>query len=176
MINDEKNFNLLLELIKLYKKYGTESFSELSRLLNDKNFINTFNKVLDKSSIVAKEKGINAEDKKPKKINFKDELLLMSQTDKQKSEILLNIYNKLQSKTVFNTNKHLIHFASEIGLNLTASARNQNIRAIMKTLMQFSIDKLLEIEIQFENLRNDGDRSLDSWSNIILNKNYRTAN
>ncbi|MCZ7611013.1 MAG: hypothetical protein M5U17_12725 [Ignavibacterium sp.] len=176
MIKDEKEINLLLDLIKIYKKYGSEPFAGLIKSLNDKEFLDTFTKVLENTSFIAKEKGIKPKGKKLKKLNLKDELLLLSQKDKQKSEILLFIYDKLISKTVLSTNKQLMNFASELGLNLTAKSRSQNIVSVMKTLIQLPIEKLSNIRIKFDVGNNYGDRSLEGWSNIILKKNSRNAN
>lgn len=176
MIKDEKEINLLLDLIKIYKKYGSDAFSRLISALNDKDFLDTFTKVLENTSLMAKEKGIKPKETKKKKLNIKDELLLLSQTDKQRSEILLFIYDKLIAKAMFTTNKHLVNFASEMGLNLVAKSRSQNIVSLMKTLMQLPLEKLNELKIKFEVNRNNGDRSLEGWSNIILNKSSKNAN
>jgi hypothetical protein len=176
MIKDEKEITLLLDLIKIYKKYGPECFAGLIKSLNDKEFLDNFNKVLENTILIAKEKGIKPKEKKPKKLNLKDELLLLSQTDKQRSDILLFIYDKLISKTVFKTNKHLVNFASEVGINLNANSRSQNIVSVMKVLIQLPIEKLNELKIRFEVNRNDKDRSLEGWSNIILNKSSKNAN
>jgi len=168
MKNYEKELELLLEILKIHKRFGSGTFNGLIALLNDQEVLKKYENILtsiDKFAI--KKRSIELS---RKKLSTKEKLLKIATSDKQKGDLLLLFYDKLMAKEWFPTQKQLVGFGVESGVILKGKSRDKNVSKIMETLLLLPESKLLELKSRFE-VSSENDRSLENWSDIIFDKN-----
>ncbi|MBV6512521.1 MAG: hypothetical protein FMNOHCHN_02028 [Ignavibacteriaceae bacterium] len=168
MKNYEKELELLLEILKIHKKFGSGTFNGLITLLNDKEMLKKYENILtsiDKLSNKKKSDELNR-----KKISIKEKLIQIATSDKRRGDLLYLFYDKLMAKEWFPTQKQLVGFGVEAGVILKGKSRDKNVSKIMETLLLLPESQLLELKARFE-VSSENDRSLENWSDIIFDKN-----
>ena len=178
-MSNNSELDLLVDIAKLLKKYGPSTFETLSTTLSSPDFLNKLSLLLSKSASAARTSGLNsAQDRKEKnqKTTFRSSLLSLHEIEPEKSTILVQLYDDLMAKTVLPTLRDLQAFASDMGLpSIKAAARDKAVVPFLKSLMLLDTNQLKSIIAGMKKVNSEDDRSLEGWSNIILDK-HRGAN
>lgn len=176
-MNDKKDLDLLVEIAKLLKKYGPETFESLASNLSSPDFSGYLIDILSKSARTAKSVKINqgASSKKRKtQRDFRESLVELGKSEPDKSKLLLDFYERLVEKAVFSTLRDIQTFLTDQGFQAPkAKARDKAIIPFMKVLMSLSLGKLKDCLDEINSLTARNDRSLRGWSDIILDKERR---
>ena len=174
-MNEQREFDLLADIAKLIKKHGPDAFERLAGLTSSPEFAERLTTVLTASATVAKAsrpKGtpkISARD-------FRASLVKLSDTEPEKSQIITKFFDDLVAKSVLPTSEHIKRFSADIGTELSASkTRNEAIIALTQSLLPLPLEQLAEKFGLFTSTTGKDDRSLEGWSNIILNLDRRTT-
>lgn len=97
-------------------------------------------------------------------------LVALENTEPKKYQLLMKFYNELITKAVLPSLTDIKGFATEIGLpEVRATSRQKAISPLIGSLIKSPYDELIA-KIQSLGKYRTGDRSLESWSKIILNK------
>ena len=177
-MSDRPEFELLIEIAKLFGKYGPETFESLSEKLSTPEFSERLSSVL---SVVAKkgrtvrpqETELTEQTRSPK--DFRSSLVAAKKTDPEKSELLVNFYDGLTAKTFLPTLRDIQAFVSDTGSPpLKASTRDKAIIPLVKVLLPLPLEELKTRLSVVKSVPSQDDRSLEGWSNIILDKGRRT--
>lgn len=166
-MNSNKELDLLVDIIKLYKKYGQDSFSSLVRFLSEGNIedISTLLK-----EIPSKTKNKEKDLKQRSSINIL--LSDLENADQEKFKIINEFYEELIAKIVLPTFRELKDFALDCDLELKTDSRQKAISPFIKHLIGLPKDQLIS-KIRSLNKRDADDRSLEGWSKIILNNELK---
>lgn len=177
-MSNKPEFELLAEIAKLLKKYGPEAFEMLSRNLSSPDFSGRLISILSTTARVARtvrRNEIGGIEHKGFSKDFRTSLVALEKTEPEKSALLTKLYDDMKAKTVLPTLRNIFAFASDNGLpSITATARDKAIVPFLKTLMPLP---LLELKSKLSSIKPvpvKDDRSLEGWSNIILDKASRT--
>lgn len=169
---ENKRIDLLTDIVKLLKKYSPEVFYDLANFLKDEKLTYTLEELLIKISEEGKKHKIVSSKKREKPLlKIREQLISLKESDKEKSEILLSFYDKIYSQGANLKLKDIKNFALDSGLDLSNTKLRDD--AISKLLLHFIRLPLNELTIflsQFKFHSFDSNRSLESWSNIILKK------
>ncbi len=172
-MTDRNEFDLLVEIAKLVRKYGPETFERLATQISKPEFAQRLSDIVlvmaTSSRTAQKNKGQLAV-KQPQG-NFRSELIELKKSDEEKGELLLRLYDCLMEKTLLPTLRDMKAFASDNGLPLPkATARDKAIIPLIKALLTLPLG---ELKTRLQRLRpssDSNDRGLEGWSNIILGK------
>jgi len=173
-VNDKPEIKLLGDLIKLLKKYGIDTFSLLIDMLSTPEFndllVATLTKTIEVSRISKAEK---TETKRTPR-DFRSSLVELGISDPEKSDLLLKFHDNLMGKNILPTLRDIQAFVSDTGLpSIKSSARSKAIVPLIKSLSELSLDELRTKIAIVKAVSSQNDRSLEGWSNIILDKERR---
>lgn len=179
MIN-KSEIQLLTEIAKLIKKYGPETFETLSKSLYSPEFSNHLAALLSKSATIGHDSRRNISGRTRNAIGihtFRSTLVALAEKDRDKSAIVVKLYDDLTSKTILPTLRDIQAFLSDAGLPiLKAKGRDKAIIPFIKILLPYSATDLASLLSHIKYSSTNDDRSLESWSNIILDKKRRSRN
>ena len=173
-MTNEKEYDLLIDIIKLIKKYGFETFEDLAKELSSPSIQEKLPEILSKTVKSVKKYPIKQPRSKkttdsPR--SFRAKLSKLKETEPEKGRILLNFYDDLLSKRCLPNVRDIENFISDAGLRpLTAKARQNAIIPFLKQLVLFEVTEIEKLLINVPPLVKDNDRSLAGWSDIILKK------
>ncbi|MDQ3398292.1 MAG: hypothetical protein M3511_11095, partial [Deinococcota bacterium] len=106
--------------------------------------------------------------------NFRSSIFEIKEDEPEKSELLLKLYDDLLAKTALPSLRDIHEFLADTELPpLKATSRSKAIVPLIKTLMTLQMPDLRAKLSKIESLSTQDDRSLEGWSNIILNKDQR---
>jgi len=167
----ERELDLLLDLLRLLKKYGSESFELLANDLSSPEATEDLSRIL--TQVSRKAKRIHKSEKnrggKPQYPAPKS-LFILEKTDPMKFQILIKFYNDLIAKKILPSLSDIKQFAAEYGLpEVRAESRQKAINPLINALVTSPYDKMKE-RIQSISMHELGDRSLEGWGKIILKK------
>jgi len=170
-MNRKTELDLLVELAKLVKKYGPESFEALSDLLSSPVMTQRLPSLLKE---VAKESRTNTtvkqEIKNIKRAPTPRSLNNIEESEPEKYSILMDIYNSLNDKTALPTLEGIRKFSLDHDLpRITAKTRKLAINQLINSLSGLPEGEFERIAQSFKKYGFD-DRSLEGWSDIILKK------
>jgi hypothetical protein len=176
-VNNNPELELFVEIAKLIKKYGPETFESLSGKLSSPGYTERLVAILSTTARIARMARVNApETTKHQKFprDFRSSLVALEKTDKEKSGLLIEFYDDLMAKTFLPTLKDIQAFVADHGLPpAKATARDKAIIPLFKALLPLPLDELKRRLLTLKSVSNKDDRSLEGWSNIILNKSHR---
>lgn len=169
----QKELDLLIDVQKLIRKYGEDTFTRLSNNLNGEDFINSI-KLLGKSFPVIKE---TSRDTKIK-TNYQDKLdqviVNLSKKDSGKHKILTILIKELEHKKYFSAVKEFSSYLNEAGIyqsKITTWIQGKYI--LINYLSEKNISYIKSCIEYLEDEKSGKERSLDAWSNVILNEDKR---
>lgn len=173
-MNDRREIELLIEITKLLKKYGTETFSRLADMLStpqlNDQIIVTLTKTIDISRTLKAEK---VETKRTPR-DFRSHLVELGSSEPEKFDLLLQFYDNLIGKSILPSLREIKSFVFDTGLPpIKATTRNKAIVPLLKSLSGLSLDELKAKISMVRTVSPQNDRSLEGWSNIILDKGRR---
>ncbi len=173
-MSEKKELELLIDIAKLLKKYGPETFESLAKNLILPDFSERLASVLSRAAKIAESvpsKELKAVKKKTPKKDFRSSLVELDKTDPEKSGLLLSFYDNMIEKKFLPTLRNIHTFLSDMGFQPPkAKSREKAIVPLVKMLSTLSIDELIECLNDVKAVSRQDDRSLEGWSNIILDK------
>jgi len=162
------NTELIIDLIKLYKKYGSRAFEDLIASLKSQDDINNIILILENSQKLA-EKIKSPIRKKTITTSSPKILDIIKITDPEKFELLNEFYKNLISKHSFSSLKEIRFFREDNNLSpLKSKSYNDAVKSLIIDLAQFPTEKLQKLKISEIN-QNQG---LKGWTDIILKKKH----
>ena len=170
-MTSQRELDLLIDLAKLLKKHGPDTFELLAELISSPEMTQHLSRVLTQVAKTAhavsktkREAGLTQEPRIPKS------LITLKSTEPEKYHLLMNFHNDLTAKIVLSSLRDIKGFALDCGLpEIRAKSRQKAISSLISSLLGFSNEQLIA-RIQSLEKYGTGDRSLKGWSNIILNK------
>ncbi len=172
-MTENRDFDLLADVARLLKKYGPEAFEHLAENLSSPEFFERLISILRTSAkagatVKAAKRPVR---KKQSPADFRTSIV--SLRDKEKSDLLLKFYDDLMAKTILPTLRSLQSFVSDAGLPpFKAKIREKAVVQVVKNLMVLSLEELQLLLSTIRQVPSQDDRSLEGWSNIILNKKH----
>lgn len=167
----ERELDLFIDLLKLLKKYGSESFESLANDLSSSEAFEQLSGILVDVSKKAKAIPKKGKNLKPRQEQHVPKALVaLERSDPEKFELLSRFYNDLATKTVLPTLRDIKDLAEDLGLpEIRADSRQKAISPFISSLALYPFDKV-KARIQSIITQQTGDRHLEDWSKIILDK------
>lgn len=176
-MSDSSSFALLEDLARLLRKHGPGAFSDLAALLRDPAKVDEITTILEASSLAGKRVGLHKADsarsrKKPAPATLLQMLSELKRTDPEKAALLMSFNDDLLSKRVLPSLRDLRYFASDNQLKrVSADSRDKAIGPLIRELSKRTIEELRAIIGRLRTFESAGDdRSLQRWTDVILNK------
>jgi hypothetical protein len=174
--DNNRDFDLLADIAGLLKKYGPEAFEHLAERLSSPELLERLVSILRTSAKAAGTANIGKQPRKKKQSSADFRASLMLLEDKEKAELLVRFYDGLMAKTILPTLRDLQSFVSDAGLSpLKAKIREKAVIQVVKNLRSISLEELQSAISTVRQESFQDDRSLEGWSNIILNKKRSTT-
>lgn len=176
-MNKETEFDLLVDLSKLLKKYGPETFDRLREQMSAPEFVARLTDLLSGAVRVARTlPARTGSERRPlSQKEVRSSLVALGVTDPEKRDLLVRFYDELTAKIVLPTAQDLRGFAARVGLGfLEIRSRPQAVVALLEDLRSRPLDELTVLVADLKTAAGSDDRSLESWSRIILDKELRT--
>lgn len=175
-MKDNKEFELLSDLARLIKKYGSQAFEDLAQDLSNPKFIDAFAEVLRTTARInrATQQRLKKPDNSPK-LDFRSSLFILGLDGAEKGALLMDLYDGLKSKTFLPTLREMQSFVLDNGLpSLKSTSREKALVPFVKAFLPMPIEDVREYLKKIQSTVSD-DGDLEGWSNIIFgNKNQRT--
>ncbi len=167
----QRELDLLVDISKLLKKYGPETFESLSELILNTEITEQLSQILIQSSKTArsiqKEK---RETRAKQKISIPKLLIDLEKIEPEKYQLLMNFHTDLVEKKILTSLRDLKNFAMECGLpEIHSNSRQKALNPLINSLVKFPNEQLIQITQSLDKY-DSSDRSLEKWSNIILKK------
>lgn len=167
----QRELDLLVDLAKLLKKHGADTFESLAESISSPEMTRHLSRVLTQVAKIAHtipktkgETGLKQEPRIPRS------LINLKSTDTEKYQLSMNFYNDLIAKTVLPSLRDIKEFAVDCGLpEIRAKSRQKAISPLISSLVKFPNEQLIA-GIQSLRKYDTSDRSLEGWTNIILNR------
>lgn len=176
-MTNKPEFELLVEITKLLKKYGPETFENLAGNLSTPEFSERLVSILSTTARTARTvrtKEPESPEQKRATRDFRSSLVILEKTEQEKSALLVKFYDDLMAQTVLPTLREIRAFTSDTGLPpVRATSRDKAIVPFLKTLLPLSLDELKSKLSTIRPVSTKDDRSLEGWSNIILDRERR---
>lgn len=179
-MNTDREMDLLLDLAKLLKKHGPETFESLARQLSSPAFLDRLGDFLLSSARAAREAKARRNGAAPNAAaspaDFRLALLHLQESAPEKSALLVKFYDELLGRAILPSMRELREFAFRASLPpLTEKSRPKAVIALLAALQGRPVEELRQVLANIEPVaRPDDDRSLEGWTRIILDKNLRS--
>jgi len=170
----QRELDLLVDIAKLLKKYGPEPFELLAASISSPEMTQHLSVVLTQVAKIARSiPKTKRESRLKEKPSVPRALTALKNVNLEKYQLLMNFYTGLNAKSVLPTLRDLQEFAIDCGLpEVRAKSRQKAISPFIGSLIKLPNEQLIE-KIQLLKKYDMGDRSLEGWSNIILNRQRR---
>lgn len=169
-MTDERRLDLLIDLVKLVRKYGPDSFDELAEYLSSQTTTHDLPQVLTKVAQMVRSLPERKEKEEKKQVApIPKTLLSIKRLEHEKYQLLKPFYDELTAKTMLPTLKDIKEFSRETGLpEIHADSRQKAVSSVINSMVKFSNKEILT-KIQSITKYKSGYRTLEGWGNIILN-------
>jgi hypothetical protein len=169
--------NLLVEISKLLKKYGVKSFENLAVQLSKPELTETIASILVKTAETAKEQP-SVPVKKPEQLEpsaYRQKLLDLEKTESEKSALLIKLYDDLITKAILPNMGDIESFALANDIPVKkASSRHKTVISFVDNFLSLPLEKAKELIATIPPLSRPDNRSLESWSDIILHSKKKS--
>ncbi len=170
-MNDQQDSKLLADLVKLMIKHGPDTFESLSKKLSSPEFTQNLSNTLlnlskNRGNIQLNKKNVQSKTS----MNIPRALIVFKDKDSEKYELLNRFYNKLVMNELLPSLGEIREFVSDLGLKeIKEKSRQKAVNSLINLLAELPNE---QIKLKISSLRkySGGDRSLQGWSDIILNK------
>ncbi|HYT87762.1 MAG TPA: hypothetical protein VEL76_03485 [Gemmataceae bacterium] len=177
-MNEGREFDLLIDVSKLLRKYGPDVFDQLAEQLSAPEFVERLTKLLSGAARTARAVPATQPRLRPKSPSQKEirsSLVALGDTDPERGALLVRLYDELMAKTVLPTMEDLRSFAARVGLcYLEIRSRPQAVVALLGDLRGRPLEELRALVADLNTAAEQHDRSLENWTRIILDKELRT--
>lgn len=168
MIN-QKEMDLLIDLVKLIKKYGPDAFEELANFFSSREKTEQLSLLLKNIAITSR-----SISQKHKENGFIDSMIPPSLSqlkvqEPKKFTLLVEFYKKLQLEKILPSNESIKKFSVECGFSeLKFESREEGIQLLIDLLIKVPEDQLRKNLGSFKRSKSEGG-NLEQWSKMILN-------
>ena len=172
-MNDKNHIDLLVDIAKLLKKYGPDTFETLADNISKPEFAEDLTKILSESAKASRSpKQHNKKDRVNRSGNtFRDSVIEMKDYHPEKGEILLHLYDGLIAKTFLPTLRELNAYLEDNGLpSLKAKSRDKAIISFVKVFLPIPLNELKKYLLNIQPALSNDDSSLERWSKVIFKK------
>jgi len=167
----EQEMDLLLDLAKLLRKHGPETFESLADSISSRETSEKLAHLLRHGAKIA----ASIPTTKRRHAEFKPEpgipkaLITLRTTDPEKYQTLMNFRSHLIARVVLPSLREVREFAKDSGLpEVRAKSRKKAIAQLIGALAKLPSEQLTA-KMQLLKQYGAGDRSLEGWSKVILN-------
>ncbi len=175
-MTEADRFELLRDLARLIRKYGPDAFASLSDFLKTPNAIDQLATILDASATAGQKARVTKASGKPKRAQQGlDEILAeVEKTEPHKAQELSEFVRAFGAKRALPTLRDVRDFASDNGLrSVTATSRDKTLLPLVKDLITRPSGELSTILKRIALHEHEGDRTLEGWAGVILDKERR---
>jgi len=171
----QRELDLLVDLVKLLKKYGPEPFELLAASISSPEMSQHLSTILTQVAKIDHTIPKTKRKTKPrKKPSVPRSLTALKKVEPEKYQLLMNLYTDLIGKTVLPTLRDIKEFVADCKLpQVRTKSRQKAVSSLIGSLIKLPNEQLTA-KIQSLKKYDIGDRSLEGWSNIILNKQPRS--
>lgn len=176
-MSEASKFALLRDLAVLTRRYGLDAFSELASYLKNREGILELAAILEAAEEAGRKSrvprtGVTAPSSRSSKSSLLSMLSKLEREDPEKAEVLSRFYEALATKRALPTLGALRDFAHDNGLRfISAKSRDKAISPLLRDLAGRPINHIRSmlgrVAITDATV---GDRSLEGWADVILNK------
>jgi hypothetical protein len=175
-VNEQPELELLVDIARLLKKYGAETFDLLAKELASPTLRERLAALLTTAAEVGRESG-GAKVSRPKSPRGAEDLrsllINLQQTDPEKATLLLRFYDDLMGKRLLPTARELQLFGE--GFNPAfppPTSRKKAVESLFEQLLPLPLERLREVVASVKPTV-PADRSLEGWANLILDRDLR---
>lgn len=172
----QRDLDLSMDIAKLLKKYGPEPFETLAESISSPLMTQHLTHILSEMAKISRTvPKVERKTKLKQEPSIPRSLVALKNVESGKYQILLNFYTELVAKRVLPSLRDIKEFARECGLpEVRAKSRQKAISPLVGSLSKFPNEELIA---RIQSLKNCdiSDRSLEGWSNIILNRQQRSG-
>jgi hypothetical protein len=167
----QRELDLLVDIAKLLKKYGPEPFELLAASISSPEMTQHLSVVLTQVAKIGRTIPKTERKTRPKESqSVPRSLTALKNVDPEKYRLLMNFYTDLVAERVLPTLRNTKEFVIDCGLpEVRATSRQKTISPLIGSLIKLPNEQLIA-KIQSLKKYDMGDRSLEGWSNIILNR------
>lgn len=174
---DQREFDLLSDLARLLKKYGPEAFKELARILREPEVIKNLIEIVEASASAGQSlsaKKIKKDHSQAHRTGTRQLLADLAEMEPLKAELLSKFNDDLTTRIACPSLKDLRAFVRDNGLeSIRATTRDKAIYQVLKSLAAFPVEEIKSIITRARIDTKVGDRSLEGWTEVILDKERR---
>lgn len=172
-----KQFDLLVDITRLLKKYGPDEFDDLAKALQKPETLEHLIAIIQASSHASRKAG-SLKGKKGystgKKVSAGKFFRDLENVQSAKARILANFHDDLMAKNALPSLRDIRALAVDKGLEpVRAKSRDKAILPLLKDLANRPIE---DIQAIFEGVKfrsQNGDRTLQGWTDVILDNKRR---
>lgn len=170
----QQELDLLVDLAKLLKKYGPEPFELLAKSISSPEKTQHLLALLTQLAKISRTIPKTKREAQPKqRPSIPRSLIALEKVEVQKYQLLMSFYTDLIAKKILLSLRDIKEFAIDCGLpEVRTKSRQEAISPLIGSLIKFPNEQLIA-KIQTLKKYNTGDRSLEGWSNIILNRQQK---
>jgi len=175
-VTTSDKFELLKDLTRLLKKHGPNAFSDLSEFLKSPGGIDELITLLEASSTAGRKARVTKASGTRKRAQEKlNEILFeIESSEPHKAEVLSVFVREFHAKRVLPALRDVRDFASDNGLGwVAATSREKALLPLVRDLMTRPTGELSTILKTVTVREHSGDRSLEGWADVILDKDRR---
>jgi hypothetical protein len=172
-VTQAETFDLLRDLARLIRKYGPAAFSDLAAFLKNPDGLATLISVLETGASVGRTRSRirTGPGQETKKVGIPQLLLDLEGREPDKAKVLWEFYRALVSRRALPDLRGVRSFALDNGLRpVSASARDNAIGPLLRDLVSRPTEDILKILSRVSVQGVSGDRTLERWTDIILDK------
>lgn len=172
-MNNNKEFDLLSDIVKLIKKYGPETFETLGKQISNPKFTKVLVDLLSMTTKTyrATPKAKSRSRSKPQKGDF---LLSLEKADPKKAALLIELYDSLKNRSILPTLREMKDFAIDNGLPpVKSKSREKALIPFVRTFLKMPVEEVRGYLRRIQPTRSSGDRTLEGWSKIIFGKDVK---
>lgn len=175
-MKNQRERDLLIDIAKLLRKYGPESFEALAETISSPEMAQQLTIILTEVAKITRTIPKTKRGVRPKEMSpVPRSLIALKSVEPETYKLLMNFYNDLIGKTILPTLRDIKEFGVDCGLlEIRAKSRQKAISPLISMLIKLPREKLTE-KIQSVKKYEPSERSLEGWSNIILNKEQKLS-
>jgi len=173
-VSESSELDLLADLVKLLRKYGADSFTQLSSRLANPEFVQSLSLVLEKVASEGRKSNVpNKEKTFPQ--SQRDFRHKLSEQEPEKAKVLVKFYDDLMAKSFLPSMRDIETFALDNNLPpIKAKSRQKAVIPLLKSLLLLPLEDLNLLLAKLKPSTYVNNRSLEGWSSLILDKEERT--